>query len=191
MLISRRIWPCALLAAAAALVLPAASQGEATLDCHGTDVIVCKFDSGLGSTGAHPAEIPCLTSEVGTANGTGREVQYVNFSSDPDAHWFHFTGRYVETGRVDFPSGIYVLYRLDARGGGQIGDTRTTLTFTQAGKITGTVYGADDEPTGQVVTNHAILHFTFIDSGDAGVPFDSDPTDTFLADVDHDRWVCS
>jgi hypothetical protein len=191
MLISRRARLCALLATAAALALPAVSQGDATLTCHGTDVILCKFDSGLQPTGAHPMDIPCLTSEEGTADGTGREVQYVNFSSDPDAHWVHFTGRYVETGRIDFPSGMYVLYRLDARGGAQIGDTRTALTFTDVGKITGTVYGADGEPTGQVVSNHATLHFTWIDSGDAGFPFDSDPTDTFLADVEYDRWVCS
>src|SRR5215212_3824 len=115
-ILARRRWLWAPLAALALLALPAVSQAEPTLDCHGTDVVVCKFDSGPQPTGDYPFEIPCLTAEVGTATGTGREIVHANH--DPDrAHWFHFHGTYVETGRIDFPtSGIYVLYRFDALG---------------------------------------------------------------------------
>ena len=187
----RRLRLCAPLAALALLTLPAVSHAEPTLDCHGTDVIVCKFDSGSQPTGDYPFEIPCLTAEEGTASGTGREIGGGNLDPDPDAHWGHFHSTYVETGRVDFSSGIYVLYRFDAHGGSEFGDTRTTVTYTEVDRYEGTVYDKDGNPTGQVVTNHGVHHLTFIDSGDAGIPFDSDPTDRFLANVDRDRWTCS
>jgi hypothetical protein len=189
--LSRRLRLCAPVATLALLALPAGSHAEPSLSCHGTDVVVCKFDSGPQPSGEYPVAIPCLTAQEGIASGTGRETGGGNFDPDPDAHWGHFHSSYVETGRIDFPSGVYVLYRLDARGGAEFGDTRTTVTYTESGKIVGTVHGVDGSPTGEVVTNHVVRHFTFIDSGDAGIPFDSDPTDTFLANVDRGRWTCS
>src|SRR3954467_12216183 len=115
--LARRLRPCAPLAALALLALPARSPAQPTLDCHGTQIVVCKFDSGPQPTGDYPFQIPCLTAEEGTARGTGREIADSNRDPDPDAHWGHFHGTYVETGRVDFPSGIYVLYRFDAHSG--------------------------------------------------------------------------
>jgi YD repeat-containing protein len=191
---------CLPLAAIAVLVLPAASQAESSGRCEGTGVpcfvergtgphVTFEFDSGPNPAGPKTKEIPCLTSDEGTVTATGDETGRGNFN--PDAVWVHFHSTYVETGRVDFPSGIYVLYSFTARGGSQLADNRTTVTFTDEGSVQGTVYDADGNPTGQTIAMHAIKHYTFIDSGDVGVPFDSDPTDTFLADVDRTRWTCS
>jgi YD repeat-containing protein len=198
--LKRRFRICAPLAAIALLALPAVSQADSSGRCAGTGVpcfverdvgthVEFEFDSGPNPTGSKTVEIPCLTSEEGTATGTGDETGRGNFS--PDRVWVHFHSTYVVSGRVDFPSGMYVLYSFTARGGSQLADNRTTVTFTDEGSLQGTVYDADGNPTGQTVARHSIKHYTFIDSGDAGVPFDSDPTDTFLADVDRTRLTCS
>jgi V8-like Glu-specific endopeptidase len=190
------------LAVTALLALPAITHADSSGRCAGTGVpcfiehdtgphIGFQFDSGPFSGDPYTLEIPCLSTEEGTVTPTGDETGRGNLDPDPDAHWVHFHGRYVETGRVDFPSGMYVLYRFEARGGDQVGDTRTTITHTETGTWRGTVYDADGNPTGQVVKEHVITHYTFIDSGDAGNPFDSDPTDTFLAKVIRTRWTCS
>jgi hypothetical protein len=197
--LQRRFRICAPLAAIALLALPAVSQAGSSGRCEGTGVscfveqdtgphVEFQFDSGPNSIGPYTTEIPCLTSEEGTATGTGDETGGGNFN--PDAVWVHFHSTYVETGRIDFPSGMYVLYSFTAHAGSQLADNRTTVTYTEEGRRHGTVYDADGNPTG-TVTKHAIKHYTFIDSGDAGFPFDSDPTDTFLADVDRTRWTCS
>ena len=194
-----RIW--APLAAIALVALPAVSQAESSGRCEHTGVacfvehdtgphVVFQFDSGPNPVDPHPIEIPCLTSDEGTVTGTGDETGRGNLVPDPDAVWGHFHASYVETGRIDFPSGMYVLYRFTGRAGGQIADNRATVTYTEAGGFQGTVYDGAGNPTGQTVAMHAIKHYTFIDSGDAGIPFDSDPTDTFLADVDRTRWTC-
>ena len=199
--LQRRFRICAPLAAIALLALPAVSQAESSGRCAGTGVpcfvahevgthVEFQFDSGPGVVDPRPFEIPCLTSEEGTLTASGDETGRGNFDPDPDAVWVHFHGSYVETGRIDFPSGMYVVYRLTAHGGDQVADNRTTITVTEVGTFRGTVYDADGNSTGQVVTRHGIKHYTFIDSGDAGNPFDSDPTDTFLANVDTTRWTC-
>lgn len=197
--LKRRLRLCAPLATIALLALPPITHADSSGRCAGTGVecfvaqdvgphVLFQFDSGPFAGDPYAMEIPCLTSEEGTVTATGDETGRGNF--DPDAVWVHFHGSYVETGRIDFPSGMYVLYRFSAHGGDQLAENRTTVTFTDEGMFRGTVYDADGNPTGQV-TRHGIKHYTFIDSGDAGVPFDSDPTDTFLANVDRTRWTCS
>lgn len=201
--LKRRFRICAPLAAIALLALPAISHAESTGRCEGTGVacfvahqsgphVEFQFDTGQSVGDPYTVEIPCLTADEGIVTPTsGDETGRGNFSPDPDTVWGHFHSSYVETGRVDFPSGIYVLYGFTARGGGQVADNRTTVTYTEEGSYRGTVYDADGNPTGQIIKQHVIKHYTFIDSGDAGNPFDSDPTDTFLADVDRTRWACS
>ena len=189
------------LAAIALLALPAITHAESNGRCAGTGEpcfvahevgthVEFQFDSGPNAVDPYTFEIPCLTSEEGTLTATGDETGRGNFDPDPDTVWTHFHGSYVETGRIDFPSGMYVLYRYTGRGGDQVADNRTTVTFTETGSFRGSVYDADGNPTGEVVTRHGIKHYTFIDSGDLGNPFDSDPTDTFLANVDRTRWTC-
>lgn len=200
--LKRRFRICAPLVAIGLFALPAVSQAESSGRCAGTGVpcfvardvgphAVFQFDSGLNAGDPVSVEIPCLTAEEGTATETGDEAGRGNFVPDPDAVWGHFHSTFVATGRIDFPSGIYVLYSRTARSGAQVADNRTTVTFTDESTFRGTVYDADGNPTGEIVTRHHITHYTFIDSGDAGIPFDSDPTDTFLADVDRSRWTCS
>lgn len=173
------------LAALALLALPAVSHADPA--CDGPGACTGAFDSGPGPL-SYPMTIPCLTSEEGTGDGTGREVGHYNFTA---ARW-HFDSTYHETGRVDFAAtGIYVLYSFDAQGGGDGGDRRTTITFGGTGQWRGVVYNAAGEPTGQTVSDHSLVRFTFIDSGDAGIPGDSDPTDTFLVEIDGHRWTCS
>jgi hypothetical protein len=188
--LARRLRLCAPLAALALLALPAVSHGDPKNSCNPRDVCTFKFDSGPQPV-SYQTEGPCLTSEEGTATGTGRETGSANFSEDPNTVWVHFTGSYLESGRIDFPSGIYVLYSFAAHGGGQIGEQRTTVTFGGPALLQGTVYGSDGQPTGQTVSEHILIHYTFIDSGDAGVPFDSDPTDDFIVKIERDRWTCS
>jgi hypothetical protein len=190
--LARRLRLCAPMAALALLALPAVSHGDADPNCDGTGICTFKFDTGPRPIDPYQVEIPCLTPEEGTATGTGDERVSGNFNLDFANHPFaHFQGSYTEIGRIDFPSGIYVLYSLAVHGGGEVGEQRTTVTFTNSGRLRGTVYGADGQPTGQVVTEHVIIHFTFIDSGDAGVPFDSDPTDDFIVDIERERWTCA
>jgi hypothetical protein len=173
------------LAALVLLVLPAVSHADPA--CDGPGACTGTFDSGPGPL-SYQMTIPCLTSEEGTADGTGREVGHYNYTA---GHW-HFESTYHETGRVDFPgTGIYVLYSFDAQGGGDGGDLRTTITFGGTGQLRGVVYDTAGQPTGQTVSDHSLVRFTFIDSGDAGIPQDSDPTDTFLVDIDRHRWTCS
>ena len=201
--LERRFRICAPLAAIALLALPAVSQAESSGRCEHTGVscfvehdvgshVEFQFDSGANPVDPRAIEIPCLSSDAGTLTaGTGDETGRGNFVPDPDTVWGHFHSTYVETGRIDFPSGMYVLYQRTSRGGAQFADNRTTVTVTETGSTQGTVYDADGNPTGQTVATHSIKHYTFIDSGEAGIPFDSDPTDTFLADVDRTRWTCS
>jgi YD repeat-containing protein len=201
--LQRQFRICAPLAVIAVLALPAISHADPSGRCEGTGVpcfvehqsgshVEFQFDTGPTVADPRVFEVPCLTAEEGTRTPTtGDETGRGNFSTDPDVVWAHFHSTYVETGRIDFPSGIYVLYSFTARGGAQLADNRTTVTYTEEGRFDGTVYDADGNPTGQTVARHGIKHYTFIDSGDAGYPFDSDPTDTFLADVDRTRWTCS
>jgi hypothetical protein len=191
--LARRLRLCAPLAALALLALPAVSHGDADPNCDGTGVCTFKFDTGPQPVDPYQVSIPCLTSEEGTATGTGDERVGGNFNLDFENHPFgHSHGSYTETGRIDFPtSGIYVLYSLDARGGGQVGEHRTTVTYTEGGTLRGTVSRADGQPTGQTVSERVLIHFTFIDSGTAGIPFDSDPTDEFIVDIERDRFTCS
>jgi hypothetical protein len=84
-----------------------------------------------------------------------------------------------------------VLYSFAAHGATQVGDQRTTITVTGTERGSGTVYAPDGQPTGQTVSKRGLMHFTFIDSGDAGVPFDSDPSDDFIVDIEPDQWTCS
>jgi hypothetical protein len=187
--LARRLRLCTPMAALALLALPAVSHGDRDPNCDRTGICTFKFDTGPQPLDAYQVEIPCLTSEEGTATGTGEEAGGGNF--DFDTHFGHFHARYTETGRIDFPSGTYVLYGLAAQGGVEVGEQRTTITVTEADKNRGAVYGPDGQPTGHVVTERVLIHFTFIDSGDAGVPWDSDPTDDFIVDIDRDRWTCS
>lgn len=187
--LARRLRLCSLLTALAMLALPAVSHGDRAPTCNGTGVCTFRFDSGLRPVDAYPVNIPCLTSQEGTATGTGEEAGGGNF--DFDTHFGHFHSRYSETGRIDFPSGMYVLYSFAAQGGAEFGEQRTTITVTEAAKTRGAVYGPDGQPTGRVVTEDVLIHFTFIDSGDAGIPWDSDPTDDFIVDIDRDRWTCN
>jgi hypothetical protein len=175
------------LAALALLALPAASHADRAPNCDGPGACSGSFDSGEGDV-QYALPIPCLTSEEGTADGTGREVGHYNYTAE---RW-HFDAAYHETGRVDFPAtGLYVLYSFDAQGGGDGGDRRTTVTFGGTGQWRGVVYNTASEATGQTVSDHSLVRFTFIDSGDVGIPGDSDPTDTFLVDIDRHRWTCS
>jgi hypothetical protein len=187
MFTSTRARVAAPLAALVLLALPAASHADRAPACDGPGACSGSFDSGEGQA-QYPMTILCLTSEEGTVDGTGREVGHFNYTAE---HW-HFDSTYDETGRVDFPAtGIYVLYTFDAQGGGHGGDRRTTITFGGTGQWRGVVYDTAGEPTGQTVTDHSLVRFTFIDSGDAGIPGDSDPTDTFLVDIDRHSWTCS
>lgn len=199
--LQRRFRICAPLAAIAMLALPAVSHAGSSGRCAHTGVScfveyetgphgAFEFDTGPNPLDPFTIEISCLTSDEGTVTGTGDETGRGNFVPDDNAVWGHFHSSYVETGQIDFPSGMYVLYRFAARGGAQVADNRTTVTVTETGRFEGTAYDADGNPTGQTVAMHAIKHYTFIDSGDAGIPFDSDPTDTFLANVDRTRWTC-
>jgi hypothetical protein len=175
------------LAVLALLALPAASPADRAPNCDGPGACSGSFDTGAAPL-QHPMTIPCLTSEEGTADATGREEGHYNHTA---GHW-HFESTYHEEGRIDFPAtGIYVLYSFDAQGGGDGGERRTTITFGGTGQLRGAVYSAAGEPTGQAVSDHSLVRFTFIDSGDAGIPGDSDPTDTFLVDIDRHRWTCS
>jgi len=189
--LARRLRLCAPVAALALLALPAVSHGDPNHPCDETGVCTFKFDSGPQPVDPYEVEIPCLTSAQGTATGTGRELGTVNFSADFDEHFVHVQSSYTETGRIDFPSGIYVLYSFAAHGATQVGEQRTTITVTGTERGSGTVYAADGQPTGQTVSKRGLMHFTFIDSGDAGVPFDSDPTDDFIVDIERGQWTCS
>lgn len=200
--LKRRFTLCAPLAAIALLAVPALADAGSSGRCagSGTPCFIARdvghhtefqFDSGLNSGDPFTLEIPCLTADEGTVTETGDESGRGNFVPDPNVVWAHFHGTFVATGRVEFPSGMYVLLSTTSRGGVQVADNRTTVTVSEESSYRGTVYDADGNATGQVVKGHRIKHYTFIDSGDAGVPFDSDPTDTFLADVDRTRWTCS
>jgi YD repeat-containing protein len=184
----------AALAAVALLALPAASHAGRDPNCDAQGACSGSFDTGPGEL-QFQTTIPCLTSEEGAADATGREFGHWNFAERDGrvatGHW-HFASRYNEYGRIDFPvTGVYVLYTFDAQGGGDGGARRTTITFGGTGQFRGVVYNAAGEPTGQTVTDHSLVRFTFVDSGDAGIPGDSDPTDYFLVDIDRHRWSCS
>ena len=184
----RRLGLCAPLAALALLALPAASHADPS--CDGPGACTGTFDT-VATSESYQTTIPCLTSEVGTANGTGREVGSFAFL-DRASGTGHFESRYEEIGRIDFPNtGVYVLYTFDAQGAGSGGDTRHTLTFGGTGVFRGVVYDSAGQPTGQTVTDHSLVRFTFVDSGDAGIPGDSDPTDYFLVDLMRDDSTCS
>lgn len=57
--------------------------------------------------------------------------------------------------------------------------------------MVGPTAGASGDEPNRPRVEHVIVHFTFIDSGDAGVPWDSDPTDDFIVDIERDRFTCS
>ena len=190
--LARRLRLCAPLATLALLALPPLSYGDRDPSCSATGACTFTFDSGPQPQ-SYPVQIPCLTSETGTVTGIGRETGGGSLTFDEDHALVRGSvhSSYSETGRIDFPtSAIYVLYTFDARGGGEFGRQRTTITFGGPALLRGAVYRTSGQPTGQTVTEHSLVHFTFIDSGDAGIPGDSDPTDHFLADVERDRFTC-
>ena len=163
------------------------SYASAGPDCnpeHGACAI--NTDSGPFAVSEPADPIDCLGPAAGTRTATPRSREHITFFNS-DKPFFDFRETYTEVGRMDFPSGVYVLYDLTERFTYISGTVRTTTVTTTVVHNDGTVYAADGRPTGQRVKIHAVAHFTWIDLNHNGDP---DPDDVYRATVDQFRATC-
>jgi hypothetical protein len=185
---SRTLRVCIPLAVAGLLAFAGSSYAGVDPNCN-PDRGACafSFDSGPYAISGPVDPIDCLGPGAGTVTATGEDVTGGNFSNIETNPFFHFHATHTEDGRMDFPYG-YVLYRLRDGFNYNSGTHTSTLTLSNPVNVQGTVYGTDDQPTGQVVSLHGLTHFTWIDTNGNGDP---DPGDDYKASVDHFRVACS
>jgi hypothetical protein len=185
---ARTLRVCLPLAAAALLAVAGTSYGSVYPNCN-PDRGACtfSFDSGPVAMSGPIDPIDCLGPEAGTVTGTARDTEGGNFSNVETNPFFHFHATHTEDGRMDFPYG-YVLYRLRDDFNYDTDAHTSTFTLSDSVNAYGTVYGTNDQPTGQVVSLHGVAHFTWIDTNGNGDP---DPVDNYKASVDKFRVTCS
>ncbi len=180
--LTRGLRACAPLAVLVLLMFAGPSYGADPCD---PDPGACVVKSDvIKPWSATVEEYDCLGPDPGVASGTQEDKESRTWS----VGGFHYLLTHTEEGRIDFPSGVYVLDKLTEHFNYNSGTHATTDTFTSAVQDRGTVYGADGQPTGQIVTIHALTHFTWIDTNGNGDP---DPGDDYKASVDHYRLTCS
>jgi hypothetical protein len=186
--LARTLRVCVPLAAAAMLALAGTSYGGVDPTCN-PDSGACafSFDSGPYAISGPADPIDCLGPGAGTVTGTAQDSGGGNFSNIETNRFFHFHATHSEVGRLDFPYG-HVLYRLRNEFNYSAGSHTATLTLSNPVNAQGTVYGTDGQPTGQAVSLHGLVHFTWIDTNGNGDP---DPVDDYKASVDRFRVTCS
>ena len=128
--------------------------------------------------------IACIGPYAGNLTGTVTHNVW-GVSSDQTFFYYHETsvGEY----RIDFPNDRYVLGAFADRfmymSNGMAPTTKSDVVQDR-----GTVYdAATGQPTGQVVTIHAVLHQTFTDNNHDG---ELDAGDDYTANVDHFSLTC-
>jgi len=129
----------------------------------------------------------CLGPGAGTAAGIAEDTSGGNFSNVAANRFFHFHATHTESGRMDFPYGS-VVYRLDEHFVYNSGSHPPALTLSNPVNAHGTVYGTDGLPTGQHVSLHGLVHFTWTDTNGNGDP---DPGDDYRASVSRFSVTCS
>lgn len=185
--LKRALCVCAPLAATVLLAMTGTSYGSApTCD---PDHNACAFSSDSGPQAfTRPADpIDCLGPAPGAVTGTAEDTEAVTFSNMDTNRFFHLRTTHSESGRMDFPYGS-VVYRLDEQFNYNSGSHPPALTLSSPVNAQGTVYGPDGVPTGQHVSLHALMHFTWTDTnGDA----DPDPGDDYHASVSRFSVTCN
>jgi hypothetical protein len=128
--------------------------------------------------------IDCLGPDPGAISGHGT-VTFGGVSSDQT--FFHYHEARTEDGVTVFPDGTYVVDHFTSHFDYNSGTHQPVTTLTNPVQDRGTVYDKYGQPTGQVVTFHALEHFTWIDTNHNGDP---DPGDDYRASVDNLRLSC-
>jgi hypothetical protein len=183
--LTRRLRACVPLAALVLLAFAGPSYGADPCNPE-RGACAFKFDE-INPLSATVDELTCLGPDPGVLTGTVEDKGGGTYSNIPGNPFFHYHLTHIENGRIDFPNGVYVLDNFTEHFTYNSGTHPPVDTFTSVTNERGIVYGADGQPTGQVVKSHALAHFTWIDTNGNGDP---DPGDDYKASVDHFRLTC-
>jgi hypothetical protein len=169
------------LSAALAVLGLAALAGTAN-----ADVTTVKVDDRYQVSGTVDP-IACLGPDAGTISGQGTAVGGLTFSNGPEpAPFFNAHLTLTEDGRIDFPTGTYVLDHFVQHFNYTSGTYRPYDSRTAVVQERGTVYDPDGQPTGETVIVHEVQHATYYDANHND---EIDPGE-YKVNVDHFRLTC-